>query len=197
MYEITKATFLRWSQNRIYHQVFKGDGLHINPGDDPIKAKNFPCVDSVDRITLTPLTIEKDKLEEKLENKQYDFVFAGNIAGYEDEPLEVIKHYLKAVKPKGHLILTFPDEDLYEQGNFPSIFNPGHKKTFSIYKQESWSGKHYNILDIIDNIDEASCRKIELVDTNYNYSLIGSGVDQTIQFTDGVEAVIELILKKY
>jgi len=41
MYENTKATFLRWSQNRLYHQVFKGEGAHIHPGDDPLKEKTY------------------------------------------------------------------------------------------------------------------------------------------------------------
>ena len=194
MYENTKATFLRWSQNRLYHQVFKGEGLHINPGDDPLKAKNFPLVKSIKTKNLENFNLEKDGLEDY---REFDFVLFTHLVGFEQEPEKVLTHILKCVKSKGHLIFTVPDEDLYEQGQFPSIFNKGHKRSFSIHKEESWSGKQCNIIDVIDKIDEASCRKIELVDTNYNYSLIGTGVDQTIQFVDGVEANIEVILRKY
>ena len=37
MYENTKAAFLRRSNNRLFTNVFKGDGLHIAPGNDPLK----------------------------------------------------------------------------------------------------------------------------------------------------------------
>lgn len=194
MYENTKATFLRWCQNRLYHQVFKGEGLHVHPGDDPLKAKNFPLVKSIKTVNLKNFNLKDDGLEELGE---FDFILFTGLVGYENEPKEVIDHLLKNVKSKGHLILTVPDEDLYEQGTFPSIFNKGHKRTFSIHKQESWSGKHVNLIDVIDSIENASCRKIELIDTNYNYSLIGTGVDQTVQFVDGVEACIEVVLRKY
>lgn len=195
MYENTKATFLRWSQNRLYHNVFKGTGLHINPGEDPIKKNNFPLVDKVETLNLSNFDLKDDGIEEL--KTSFDFVLFTSLVGYEQEPEEVINHILKVVKSKGHLIITVPDEDLYEQGNFPSLFNRGHLKTFSVYKHESWSGKHYNMIDVVEKIETASCRKIELVDTNYNYSLIGTGVDQTVQFVDGVETNIEVILRKY
>lgn len=196
MYENTKATFLRWSQNRTYHNVFKGTGLHINPGDDILKAKNFPLVEEIEKFDFDDFSLDTDKLKD-LEGKTFDFILFTSLVSFQEDPVEVVSKILEYVKPKGHLILTVPDEDLYEQGNFPSIFNKGHKRSYSIYKQDSWSGGHYDLIEMIDNVDTACCRKIELIDTNYNYSLIGSGIDQTVQFVDGVEACIEVILKKY
>ena len=197
MYENTKAAFLRRSNNRLFTSVFKGNGLHISPGHDPLKKLHYPLCENIEFVDSQDTKIETDKLTEQLKNKQFDFVYATNLAVYEDEPLAVVNHWLNFVASKGHLIFTVSDEDLYEQGNFPSIFNNSHKKTFSIYKQLSWSGRHYNILDIIQKINNATCRKIELVDSNYDYSLYGKGVDQTYNFSDGVEACIEVILKKY
>ena len=43
------------------------------------------------------------------------------------------------LEPGGHLIVTVPDEDLYEQGHFPSDYNRDHKWTFTIHKPKSWS----------------------------------------------------------
>jgi len=197
MYENTKAAFLRRSSNRLFTNVFKGDGLHIAPGNDPLKKLHYPLCNSIALINTADFKIETDTLKSQLKEKQFDFVYATNLAFYEDEPIEVIKHWLQFVASKGHLVFTVSDEDLYEQGNFPSIFNNSHKKTFSIYKQLSWSGKHYNLLDIIQKLNNVTCRKIELVDSNYDYSLYGKGVDQTYNFADGVEACIEVILKKY
>ncbi len=197
MYENTKAAFLRRSNNRLFTNVFKGDGLHISPGNDPLKQQHYPLCKSITVAEVADSKIETDSLKQQLGNKEFDFVYATNLAFYEDEPIHVINHWLNFVTSKGHLVLTVSDEDLYEQGNFPSIFNNSHKKTFSIYKQMSWSGKHYNLLDIIQKLNTVTCRKIELIDSNYDYSLYGKGVDQTYNFADGVEACIEVILKKY
>ena len=38
-----------------------------------------------------------------------------------------------------------PDEDLYEQGIWPSAFNPDHKATFRIDRPLSWSPVSYDI----------------------------------------------------
>jgi hypothetical protein len=52
-------------------------------------------------------------------------------------PQEAIQSWFSLVKPGGHLITIVPDEDLYEQGHFPSIFNSDHKSTFTISKSNS------------------------------------------------------------
>ena len=197
MYETTKAAFLRRSNNRLFTNVFKGNGLHIAPGSDPLKKHHYPLCNNISLANTTDTRLETDTLNQQRGDKQFDFVYASNLAFYENEPIEVIKHWLEFVVSKGHLVFTVPDEDLYEQGNFPSIFNNSHKKTFSIYKQLSWSGKHYNLLDIIQKLNNVTCRKIELIDSNYDYSLYGKGVDQTYNFADGVESCIEVVLKKY
>jgi SAM-dependent methyltransferase len=102
-----------------------------------------------------------------------------------------LKNWWEIVKPGGYLIFSMPDEDLYEQGVFPSRWNHDHKWTFSIYKTNSWSPVHLNILDMIFRLENQEIIKIELIDTNYNYSL--SNIDQT---RNEVEAFIEVILKK-
>jgi hypothetical protein len=197
MYENTKAAFLRRSNNRLFTSVFKGEGLHIGPGSDPLLKHHYPLCSNITLCNIAEPNINNDNIKNTLNNKKFDFVYATSLAVYEDEPFDVINHWLQFVQSRGHLVLTVPDEDLYEQGNFPSIFNNTHKKTFSIYKKESWSGRHYNFLDLIQKLNNVSCRKIELIDSNYDYSLLGKGVDQTYSFTDGVEACIEVVLKKY
>ena len=86
---------------------------------------------------------------------------------------------------------TVPDEDLYEQGVFPSRFNNSHKWSFTIDKENSWNSKSINILDLLKSLNNYKIIKIELVDTNYDYSK--KDVDQTMQ---DAEAIIEVIIKK-
>ena len=67
-------------------------------------------------------------------------------------PYDAIHEWWKIVKEGGYLYVVVPDEDLYEQGVFPSRWNADHKFTFTIYKNESWSNNSINVLDIIKSI---------------------------------------------
>ncbi len=62
--------------------------------------------------------------------RQYDFVFASHVLEHMD-PRAALEDWLSLVRPGG-LIVLVPDEDLYEQGHVPSLFNDDHKHTFTI-----------------------------------------------------------------
>ena len=92
------------------------------------------------------------------------------------EPRVALQHWLRVLKPGGHLVVTVPDEDLYEQGVWPSTFNGDHKHTFTMFKQRSWSPVSINVLDCCEGSSAksaskrssawitASCRDIERYD---------------------------------
>ena len=63
------------------------------------------------------------------------------------DPRKTILDWWKLVKPGGYLFVVVPDEDLYEQGVFPSRFNNDHKATFTIAKAKSWSPNSINVLE--------------------------------------------------
>ena len=86
-----------------------------------------------------------------------------------------------------------PDEDLYEQGRFPSTFNHDHKWTFTIFKTKSWCVRSLNLLDLVRMIGaEAEVIKLELLSANYRFDL--PRFDQTL--TPVAECGIELIIRK-
>lgn len=82
----------------------------------------------------------------------------------------VIRDWFALVKPGGHLIVIVPDEDLYEQGHFPSIFNNDHKSTFTISKAASWSSKSLNLLDLARDL-EGRIIYLKQQSDGYDYSL--------------------------
>lgn len=94
-------------------------------------------------------------------------------------PYKAIKEWWKILKCNGYLYIIVPDEDLYEQGVFPSRWNMDHKHTFTIYKKSSWSPVSINILDLIKTLPNARLVKVELQDDNYDYNL--HNVDQTYE----------------
>ena len=98
------------------------------------------------------------------------------------------------MKKGGYLVFTVPDEDLYEQGVWPSQWNADHKWTFTIFKHSSWSPKSINVFNLLNRLRNFEVIRINRVDNGYNHSLQGSGTDQT--FAGKVEAAIEVVIHK-
>jgi hypothetical protein len=75
------------------------------------------------------------------------------------------------VRPGGHLIIVVPDEDLYEQGGWPSLFNRDHKATFRLNKSISWSPVSYDIGALVRALRGAEIVNCELQDHAYDHAL--------------------------
>jgi hypothetical protein len=105
-----------------------------------------------------------------------------------------LQHWLRVLKPGGHLIVTIPDEDLYEQGIFPSTNNSDHKWTFTMAKQQSWSNRSVNLFELLATFSGvAQTIKVELLDATFRYGL--QRLDQTM--TPVGECAIEFIMRKW
>ena len=106
---------------------------------------------------------------------------------------EGLRNWTRVVKPGGYLVITVPDEDLYEQGVFPSTFNRDHKWTFTIFKARSWSTRSLNILDLIRQLGEnVELVLLEQISATYRFDL--PRYDQTL--TPVAECGIEFVLRK-
>jgi SAM-dependent methyltransferase len=185
--ESSKANKRR-ANTYLYNKVFSGEGIDIGSGGDILQKEVYPNIKSVEPFDLKHGDAQYIN---KYIKKQFDFVHSSQCLEHMVDANVALKNWWEIVKPGGYLIFSMPDEDLYEQGVFPSRWNHDHKWTFSIYKTNSWSPVHLNILDMIFKLENLEILKIELIDTNYNYSL--SNIDQT---RNEVEAFIEVILKK-
>lgn len=187
--ETTKATKRR-KNTWLFNKVFSGNGIDIGCGSDILKKEDFPNI-----ISIEPFDLEHGDAQfiSKYVRNQYDFVHSSNCLEHLREPQTALREWIKIVKPGGYLIVTIPDEKLYEQDNFPSIYNSDHKHTFSIYRLDSPAPKyHINIIEMLMHINDlADIIKIELIDTDYNYDL--KNVDQT---RGAAEAFVEFILRK-
>jgi SAM-dependent methyltransferase len=186
--ESEKATKRRKS-TWLYNKVFQGDGIDIGCGEDILNKNN----DFLNIKSVKPFDIDDGDAQyiNNFLKDKFDFVHSSQCLEHMVDPFIAIKNWWDIVKTNGHLIFTIPDEDLYEQGVFPSRWNHDHKWTFSIYKEFTWSPKHINVLDLIKSLNDYTIVKIELVDTHYNYNL--KNVDQT---RGDAEAFIEVILRK-
>ena len=195
MNELSKSIVRRLSNPNFSTKYFIGDGIDVGGGDDSLAQYSylFPRVNSIinydrpegDAQTLT-----------EIEDNRFDFVHSSHCLEHLVDPLLGILNWLRILKVGGYLIVTVPDEDLYEQGAFPSTFSDEHKWTFTIYKKKSWSTKSYNVIDILTDPElliGISIEKIELLDATFDYSKPRQDQTLTSMIT---ESCIEFIVQK-
>jgi len=91
------------------------------------------------------------------------------------------------------MITVVPEEDLYEQGIWPSVFNTDHKFTYTAHKSESWSPVSRNLVDLLRELPNHKLISLRTIDTGYDYTLPMT-VDQTD--TSPAEAAVESIMQK-
>ena len=140
--------------------LLKGKGIDIGCGDDPITddCQRFDIGDG-DANEIT--TFVKDV-------NSYDYVVSFHCLEHMFSPEKTIQNWWQLVKPGGVMIIVVPDEDLYEQGYWPSIFNSDHKATFTLSKQYSWSTVSYNLFDLANLLTDSDTISVRLQDHGYN-----------------------------
>jgi SAM-dependent methyltransferase len=156
-----EASKTKQIMNDYERSLLTGDGIDIGCGLDPImpSAKPFDMEDGDANIIS------------QFVSKQFDYVFSSHCLEHMHDPKTAILEWWKLVKKDGYLIFTVPDEDLYELGYFPSLFNDDHKSTFTISKRESWSDRSHNLLELVTSLPESELIKIEVQDTDYDKSI--------------------------
>jgi SAM-dependent methyltransferase len=162
MDETTKSKKL-WGP--LERSILTGSGIDIGCGLDPISpnVRRFD-VEHGDANEIT-----------KYVHDQFDFVYASHCLEHMHDPRKALIEWWQLVRVGGHLFFIVPDEDLYEQGVFPSRFNPDHKVTFTISKAKSWSPVSINVLDLAQSLPNGQLVKIVLQDQGYDRRLLRHG----------------------
>jgi SAM-dependent methyltransferase len=119
-------------------------------------------------------------------HRQFDYVYSSHCLEHMHDPASALLEWWKLVKPGGHLMFIVPDEDLYEQGVFPSRFNADHKATFTISKLRSWSPVSYNVLDLARSLPDAELVSLALQDNAYDRGLQRWGPEPKHTLRDAV-----------
>jgi SAM-dependent methyltransferase len=192
MRECSKSIARRLHDSAFVRRYFVGEGLDIGGRPDPLAlyAELFPGV-----VSIRTWDLEDGDAQDLpgVAAESFDFVHGSHCLEHMRDPRAAIARWFAAVRPGGHLVVTVPDEDLYEQGVFPSTFNRDHRHTFTIFKTQSWSGASINVLDLVPLLGAAAeVIKIELLHATYRFGL--PRFDQTL--TPIAESGIEFIVRK-
>ena len=169
MHETSKALLRRLHDSRYATHYFVGDGIDIGAGPDMLAqyAEQFPLMQS---CRAWDLQDGDAQLLSAIGDESLDFAHSSHCLEHMRDPRESLHHWLRILKPGGHLVATVPDEDLYEQGVFPSTFNGDHKWTFTMYKASSWSPKSVNLMALLAQFaDRAQTIKVEQIDAGFRY----------------------------
>ena len=192
MHELSKSIQRRLHDANFLNRYFVGAGIDIGAGGDPLTQYRelFRLVTSVRAWDRGDGDAQ---MMETCPDAQFDFVHSSHCLEHMNDPRIALTNWFRILKPGGHLIVLVPDEDMYEQGVFPSTYNPDHKWTFTVFKQFSWSARSQNVMELLMTLGgEADVIKVEQLNSTYRYSL--PRLDQT-QTPIG-EAAIEIIVRR-
>ena len=82
-------------------------------------------------------------------------------------PRKSIADWWTLVKPGGYLVTVVPDEELYEQGYWPSLFNTDHKSMFRLGGGSEHPEVSFNIKDLVGLLPGATIVSLERQNSHY------------------------------
>ncbi|GAB6855717.1 hypothetical protein [Asaia astilbis] len=184
MFEVEKAVKRYVHDSRFSGRYFRGRGYETNPARVSLK-------DFQDTFPLMQIAPEAEFGEEK--ERQAEFIFACHSLEKMPNPFEGLKGYIDRLAPGGHFVGILWDEDMYEQGQFPSSYSPDHKWSFTIAKTKSWSSRSVGILKMLLLLDwQVEVIKIEKID--HTYQPPRERGDQSLSAHS--ECSVEIVLRK-
>lgn len=192
MRELSKSIPRRLHDPNFLRRYFVGNGVDIGGKPDPLflYRELFPLMENVQ---VWDIEDGDAQFMSSVADETFDFVNSSHCLEHLRDPAEGLRNWIRILKPGGYLIAIVPDEDLYEQGVFPSTNNLDHKHTFTIYKEKSWSQSSINLLSLFSALGpELRVEKVELLNSTFRYDL--PRYDQTV--TPVGECAIEFVLRK-
>lgn len=155
MDETGKSVQRRLHDAAFLTRYFRGEGIDIGAGPDPLGMYMglFPLLRDVRRWDVNDGDAQA---MDGVPDLRYDLVHSSHCLEHLADPAEAVRNWFRIVRPNGHLVVLVPDEDMYEQGEWPSTFNADHLWTFATYKARSWSPRSVNVFDLLRPLGPAA-----------------------------------------
>lgn len=161
MREASKTNLIR--EKSFARTYLQGTVLDIGAGSDLVCpwAQSFDVEDG-----------DANYLSRYFSEESFDVVHSSHSLEHMDNPLDAINQWWMLVKPGGYLILVVPEENLYEQGLWPSVFSNQHRSTFRLGGETSWSPVSFEIRNLCDSLPGAKIVSASIQSNGYDHNLI-------------------------
>lgn len=163
MSQETKKTN-RLRDESFFLSYLQGNVLDIGAGDNKV---------TEDAVAFDIHSGDAQNILEHVEPESFDSVYSSHCLEHMRDAGAAISQWWEIVQPGGYMIIIVPDEDLYEQKSWPSMFNSDHKHTFTIQKSTSWSPVSINLQDFLCELDGAELIRIAVQSHGYDRNLQG------------------------
>ena len=158
---------------KFLNKYFSGKVLDIGCGDDLVVPN------------AVPFDKEQGNAQEILDylsSNTFDCIHSSHSLEHMKDVPKALEQWWQLVKPGGSMVIVVPDEDLYEQGVWPSLFNRDHSATFRLNKSDSWSPVSYDLGEICSTLAGAEVISLEQQDRGYDHSLKSHGLGRLGKF---------------
>jgi hypothetical protein len=151
----------------------KGKVIDIGAGNDPVcqSAEIFE-IENGDANSIT-----------KYRNLySYNTVYSSHCLEHMRDPVHAIAEWWGLVAHDGYMIIVVPHEDLYEQGQWPSLFNDDHKSTFRLGGGGSWSPVSFDIEKLVSSLPGSEVVSICIHSIGCDHSLLKRPGQKVVRF---------------
>jgi predicted SAM-dependent methyltransferase len=124
----------------------QGSVLDIGAGSDPV------CPGAV---VFDQQDGDANDIERYFAFQSFDTVHSSHCLEHMDDPIRALSKWWALVKPEGFMVIVVPDEALYEQGRWPSVFNSDHKSSFRLDNPVPLSAVSFDIGELCRTLPNA------------------------------------------
>jgi SAM-dependent methyltransferase len=190
--ECTKARPRRACDPEFELRYLVGRGLDVGAGGDGIGTQREQWF-KMTKVRHWDVADGDGQELPGVEPCSYDFVHSSHCLEHLRDPLAALARWVEVTVYGGHVIVLVPDEDMYEQGQWPSTFNSDHQWSFTAWKRVSWSPRSVNVLDLVRGLGQAvELVRLEVLYGTFDYRP-GQRDDQTL---GRAESAIEFVLRR-
>lgn len=143
-------------------RYFSGRVLDIGCGEAPVTPRAVPF----DRPQG-----DANNILDYLPPESFDCVHSSHALEHMRDVPKAFRDWWALVKPGGYMITVVPDEDLYEQGNWPSLFNSDHKATFRLDRDTSWSPVSHDLRRLAEGLSNCTIIDARVQSDGYDHTL--------------------------
>lgn len=191
MYEASKAAIRRRLDPVWATHYMRGSAIDIGAGPDGLSRQRhlWPLLTSVREWDLPDGDAQ---LMQGVPDGSYDLVHSSHCLEHMRDPDEALRNWWRILRPGGHLVILVPDEDMYEQGVWPSTHNRDHKSTWTISKPASWSPASRSLAPLLVQLAD-DVEILELRSLHATFDWTATRRDQTL---GPGECAIEAVVRK-